>query len=427
MGALKAKICKGIDFLKKDVSRVLFATALNKVLALLLSIIIVRMLTKTEYGLYTFAFNKMSILLIFSGFGIISGVMQFCSESRSLEEKRSIYKFGFSYGIIVNLLLSVILLIYSISAPMKIEGAAKYVFYLSAAPMFSFLYEYGNIYLRTQNKMSQYANSTNIHTLSYMIVSVVFTYFIGLNGYILGYYASFVIALVYILFVTLRGNAPCGYRSAKIDYFTCKSLIKFSTICALTNSLSSLLNYIGMELVGYVVPDPEILASYKIGIGIPDNASFITLAIITALYPSFAKNQNNYEWLKVNTKKLLLGLSALNGFVAVVIFFGAEWIIKILYGTDYMDAVSLLRIASIGFLIASVFRIPFGNLLLAMRKVKFNLVVCMVCGIVNIVFNLLLIPKYGSMGAAYTSVIVAIVSGIMSTVRYVVYLRKIKE
>lgn len=427
MSSLKVIIHRGIDYLKKDVTRVLIATAFNKVLALLLSIIIVRMLTKAEYGLYTFAFNKIAIALIFSGLGIISGVMQYCSEDRNTDEKRSIYKFGFFYGIVVNIMLSAFLFIYGIFAPIKIEGAAKYIHYLSAVPIFSFLYEYGNIYLRTQNRMPQYANSTNINTLTYLAASVVLTFIIGLNGYVLGYYVSFAAALLYIILTSSRSNEFLNYASVRINPSIRKSLIKFSTICALTNSLSSLLNYIGVELVGYVVPDPEVLASYKIGIGIPDNASFITRAIITALYPTFAKNQTNYQWLKQKTKKLLLGLTMLNGFVALAMFIGAKPIIKILYGADYMDAVPLLQIAAVGYLISSVFRIPFGNLLLAMRKVRFNLLVCVICGVINILLNLFLIPRYGSLGAAYTSIIVAVVSGAMSTTRYIIYLKELKK
>lgn len=427
MGGLKLKIQRGLDYLKKDVTRVLFATAFNKVLSLLLSIIIVRMLTKAEYGLYTFAFNKIAIALIFSGLGIISGVMQYCSEDRDDDEKRSMYRFGFFYGISVNVVLSICLFLYGVFAPIKLEGAAKYIQYLSAVPVFSFLYEYGNIYLRTQNRMTQYANSTNINTLAYLIASVALTFMMGLNGYVLGYYVSFAIALVYIVSISSKNSEFHRYVSIRKEPSIYKSLLKFSTICALTNSLSSLLNYIGVELVGFVVPDPEILASYKIGIGIPDNASFITLAIITALYPSFAKNQVDYQWLKQHTKKLLLGLATLNGFVAIAMFIGAKPIINILYGPDYMDAVPLLQIAAVGFLISSVFRIPFGNLLLAMRKVRFNLLVCVICGLINIVFNLLLIPRYGSLGAAYTSIIVAVVSGVMSTTRYVIYLKEIKK
>ena len=74
----------------------------------------------------------------------------------------------------------------------------------------------------------------------------------------------------------------------------------------LTNSLSSVLGYLDLEMVGQIIPDAEVLADYKIGAGIPSQATFITAAIVTAIYPSFAKNQGNYPWLKTNIKKMLL-------------------------------------------------------------------------------------------------------------------------
>ena len=67
-----------VQNLKSDVSRVLIASGINKLISLLLSIVIVRILSKEEYGLFSFAFNKVSIIMVFSGFGITSGILQFC-------------------------------------------------------------------------------------------------------------------------------------------------------------------------------------------------------------------------------------------------------------------------------------------------------------------------------------------------------------
>ena len=66
-----------VQNLKSDVSRVLIASGINKLISLLLSIVIVRILSKEEYGLFSFAFNKVSIIMVFSGFGITSGILQF--------------------------------------------------------------------------------------------------------------------------------------------------------------------------------------------------------------------------------------------------------------------------------------------------------------------------------------------------------------
>ena len=416
-----------VQNLKSDVSRVLIASGINKLISLLLSIVIVRILSKEEYGLFSFAFNKVSIIIVFSGFGITSGILQFCSESISLEKKKQYYKFGLVFGVIANLILCLLLFLYGATGSMEMQGSTEYLFYLVMLPLVAFCYEFGNTVLRTQDHMVEYANSTNINSVVFAAVSILLAVLIGVYGYIIGYYTSYIIAVGYIMWVLFSGQGLGIWKSIKIQWLDIKPLLSFSIICMLTNSLSTVLGYIDLEMVGQIIPNAEVLAAYKIGSGIPSQATFITAAIVTAVYPNFAKNQGNYPWLKTNISKLLLGLLVINGIVAAVLFFGAELIIQILYGPEYSDAVLMLKISSVGYLLSSTIRIPFGTLLLSMRKVSFNLVVCAISGVLNVILDLLLIPKYGSMGAVFTSVIVILVSGVMSSTRFVMYMKSLKN
>lgn len=416
-----------VQNLKSDVSRVLIASGINKLISLLLSIVIVRILSKEEYGLFSFAFNKVSIIMVFSGFGITSGILQFCSESISLEKKKQYYKFGLVFGVIANLILCLLLFLYGATGSMEMQGSTEYLFYLVMLPLVAFCYEFGNTVLRTQDHMVEYANSTNINSVVFAAVSILLAVLIGVYGYIIGYYTSYIIAVGYIMWVLFSGQGLGIWKSIKIQWLDIKPLLSFSIICMLTNSLSNVLGYIDLEMVGQIIPNAEVLAAYKIGSGIPSQATFITAAIVTAVYPNFAKNQGNYPWLKTNISKLLLGLLVINGIVAAVLFFGAELIIQILYGPEYSDAVLMLKISSVGYLLSSTIRIPFGTLLLSMRKVSFNLVVCAISGVLNVILDLLLIPKYGSMGAVFTSVIVILVSGVMSSTRFVMYIKSLKN
>ena len=416
-----------VQNLKSDVSRVLIASGINKLISLLLSIVIVRILSKEEYGLFSFAFNKVSIIMVFSGFGITSGILQFCSESISLEKKKQYYKFGLVFGVIANLILCLLLFLYGATGSMEMQGSTEYLVYLVMLPLVAFCYEFGNTVLRTQDHMVEYANSTNINSVVFAAVSILLAVLIGVYGYIIGYYTSYIIAVGYIMWVLFSGQGLGIWKSFKIQWLDIKPLLSFSIICMLTNSLSNVLGYIDLEMVGQIIPNAEVLAAYKIGSGIPSQATFITAAIVTAVYPNFAKNQGNYPWLKTNISKLLLGLLVINGIVAAVLFFGAELIIQILYGPEYSDAVLMLKISSVGYLLSSTIRIPFGTLLLSMRKVSFNLVVCAISGVLNVILDLLLIPKYGSMGAVFTSVIVILVSGVMSSTRFVMYMKSLKN
>ena len=72
----------------------------------------------------------------------------------------------------------------------------------------------------------------------------------------------------------------------------------------------------------------------------------------------------------------------------------------------------------ISYFFSGSFRIVSGNLLVTQRKVEFNLLVAILSGIINIVGNIILIPVYGSMGAAIVTLSVVIVSSLISTIYY---------
>lgn len=57
------------------------------------------------------------------------------------------------------------------------------------------------------------------------------------------------------------------------------------------------------------------------------------------------------------------------------------------------------------------------------RKLKFNLLVACISGIVNVIADVVLIYFYGSIGAAVATVVVTLVSSILSTT-YLIYTLK---
>jgi len=78
-------------------------------------------------------------------------------------------------------------------------------------------------------------------------------------------------------------------------------------------------------------------------------------------------------------------------------------IIKIFLGTEYLSSIVPLRILSINILIVSV-SFAFGNPLIAWRKQKYHTISLAVGALVNIVLNLIVIPSYSYIGAAYATV-----------------------
>lgn len=89
-----------------------------------------------------------------------------------------------------------------------------------------------------------------------------------------------------------------------------------------------------------------------------------------------------------------------------------------------MDAVPCFNILMLGYLISGSFRIPFGNILASLGLVKANLINAVLSGAVNIVLDIVFIMKYGSIGAAYATLIVFVVSSIIHGIFIVRALRE---
>ena len=94
------------------------------------------------------------------------------------------------------------------------------------------------------------------------------------------------------------------------------------------------------------------------------------------------------------------------------------------FGVQYDDSVAVFQILSLNYFFSATFRVVSGNLLVTQRKLKFNLLVACISGIVNVIADVILIYFYGSLGAAVATVIVTLVSGMLSTAYFIYTLKK---
>ena len=162
------------------------------------------------------------------------------------------------------------------------------------------------------------------------------------------------------------------------------------------------------------IKDPQVIASYKAATLIPSALTFIPLGIITFIYPYFAENNFNYKWIKEKTLVLFKILGVVNGIISVTLILLAPWIIKLLWGVEYIDSLIPFRILAFNFFLSGTFRIPAGNILAMLKNVKINLIVSIAAGTTNIFLDILLIQKLGAEGAAIATVLVVMLSVVIS-------------
>lgn len=399
------------------------ASVFNKVFSFISGTLVVRFISKGEYGIYSYAYNQLSFFLLATGMGVASGILQVCSEEADhVQRREQVYRYGCLVGVGFNILLCTVIAIYAVFAPLPIEGAGTILLKLCLLPMVMLLPELQNMYLRSTLRNHLYALSSMLSGFMIMICSCVGAYRGKVDGLIIGRYLAFIVV---ILCVSTFFRTPIRFQGGrKLDKCYKISLLKISFISMLNNGISELLYLFDVFLIGVLIVSDEAVASYKVATTIPTALTFLPVSIVTFIYPYFARKRADKEWTRRNYCKVLCGSFLLDGVIAVVLIVIAPWLLTVLFGQNYLDAVQPFRILTVGFAFSGTFRIISGNLLVAQRELKWNTVVCVVSGLVNVVADIILIRMWGTVGAAIATVIVQLLSGFMNTGRMFYVLRK---
>jgi O-antigen/teichoic acid export membrane protein len=409
------------ELVKKGFFYIFASQIINKIIVFGSSILIIRILSKTDFGIYSYANNIVSIFLLLNGLGAISGLLQFGCENRDNPQKLAAYSsFAWKMGLFFNTVICMFIVVFALFFNFKFEGAEVILLSMALQPMVSYIYSQIEIGFRIRLQNKEFSALSMLNSSVLMIGTIIGAYYFGIIGIVLLRYAGFIISIIV-------GNALANRYGhiikdkIKLTQNEKKNFFKLSFISSLNNGISQMLYLLDIFLIGIIIPNMEIIASYKTATIIPFAMLFIPMTIITFIYPYFASHNKDRKWIRHRYNHLLKRLVFLNGFITVSMYIGAPWIVKYIFGADYMDSVEVFQILSIGYFIAATFRIPSGNILVCLHRVAFNFYNAVVSGVVNIVLNIILITEYGSIGAAYATVIVYIISALISTV----YLNKI--
>lgn len=406
------------NLMRKGFFHIFGSSVINKCITFMSSIVLVHILSKTEYGIFTYAWNIYSLLMLMNGLGSESAVLQVCSENYNDKEyTEKVTSFGTKVGSSFNLLLCLMLIIIGIFMPLPIGNAKRVLMSLCLLPLFQYLYNLSLVILRYRRENKGYSKIAIINTAVLFVSSLLFAYLFREIGLAIGYYIAFIISIAVAI------------KQYKIHYYNKNSLLdtksktdfmKIALVSMSNNGLSQLLYLLDVFILGIMFSDSSILASYKIATTIPTALTFIPQAVITYVYSEFANNNTNGDWCIKHYRKIIKYIGLMNFAISGVLFIFSDFIICNIFGNQYLDAGPVFRILVVNYFISGTFRIISGNLLVTQRKLKFNFFVALLSGIVNIIFDCLFISLWGSIGAAMATISVVIISSICSTA-YLIY------
>ena len=183
--------------LQKGIIDIIGAGIINKFLVLFTTIVLVRVLSKDEYGIFTYAYNLINLVMIFSSLGMNGAMLQFAAEQKTIEERAPIYKYTFAVGVLSNFCFSIGVIIYSLIAPENIAGSNRALRVFSFIILFQYIYTSIANYYRVELNNKRYRAVTNVNSVMYFCGAGLGAYLMGVTGTILGRYLGFFIAVVY--------------------------------------------------------------------------------------------------------------------------------------------------------------------------------------------------------------------------------------
>lgn len=419
---MESMINKAKFLIKKGFFHIFGVNVINSLISFVTNIVIVRFLFKGDYGIFSNSYNAYSLFMLFSGIGMVSGLLQYCSEKRPEEEKQSYYKFSLVAGLLFNLVLCIGMILYATFGKFNIPETPQYIIELAFLPLFEYAFQFVGTVFRIRRENKKYSQIMNINTVCYFIFACGGAHFGGIRGTISGRYIAFAISIVFGLFMC-KDMLPDVFHAAKLQKFQIKNFLKYSSTCCASTSISQLLSLLDVFIIGTLFVN-TVVASYKTATLIPSALALIPNSIMVFIYPYFAAHNTDFNWIKNNSMKLFKGLACVNAFISIVLYFGAPLIIHILWGKNYMDSVRPFQILSISYFFLGTFRVPAGNILAMLRKVKVNLIVSIISGIANVVFCIVFIRMWGSNGAALATLFVVILSSLIAFPYLLSYINK---
>ena len=158
-------------------------------------------------------------------------------------------------------------------------------------------------------------------------------------------------------------------------------------------------------LIVFIILKTTNLGIYAVAVQFAEVGNFVSIAMANTYLPVIVNKlkEGRKEFLEYYIfyveKMLLLALV-----VMLVVVFGAPIAIYILYGKEYIGAISILHAYSLGNLFIFI-GMAEGAYINVMQLQKEYMITTCIAAIANIILNFILISHLGSLGAAIASVI----------------------
>lgn len=421
-GYMKDFIIKSI---KAGAPAVFFASFFCNLMQFCNSMFLVRILSKANYGVFSYSFNIISFFLLLNS-GFVSAILQFCSEKDDLGAQRSYFFLGIKYLVLVDLISAVVIFVVAKKNLLSIESANRVFLLMFFIPLLSGIYNCCLVFLRAKILNVVYSISSSMNAIFLLSFTVLGAYLFGINGAVAFQYLAYLSSLLFILSrlkkYLFASFCPNNFVIEK------SSFISYAIMCFFANAIGQLVFIANIFLIGFIIKQPSEVAIFKVASSIPFALFVIPSSLMVFIYPFFVRKKNDKQWIKKHTLLLVMFLFIINLLVVMPLIVFAKEVIFLIFSSIYANDGNLIlifRLLLVGYLFAGSLGYSLGNILAMLRRSDLNLICGSSVGIIGLALTYVFINKYGVLGAAYSTFIIFVLSSIVNVFSYFFAVKKI--
>ena len=415
---------QSLQKIAKGTGIVFVGTIIGMFLGFVSRIIIVRYITQTEYGIFSLALVLMSIFVTVSTLGLQEGSTRYIAYFRGKGEEgkvKGVITSSIKIASVASIIFSSILFLLAdlistnifhsseLSTPLKIFSFA--IPFTVLIGIFTSLFRGFD-----EVKPNVYFQKIIRNVLFILFLIAIALLDLSFSGVLYVYLASIVITCVVFAIYTIKKLPSSVKKDTAINPIG-KELLLFSIPLLAAAMLNMIMNWTDTLMLGYF-KTPDVVGLYNVALPLANlipialtSAGFIYVPIISGLYSKRIIKEVGRSY-QVLTKWIFSATFPL----FFILFLFPEAVLNFLFGTDYIQAASALRILSLGFMFHTFLGLN-GLTLMVMGETRFIMLVSFFGAISNVILNTALIPNFGIIGAAFASLFAYCLSNILSSTK----------
>lgn len=416
---MEEEIKINVNKVAKGVMIFFLGTIISKIFSYFYRIVVARYLGPEAYGILALGLGILGIASILAVFGLPTGVLRFVSFYKGKEDKekmRGVILSSLKIGIPISIFMMILLILLRDYISLNIfntPGLSTILFIFALLIPFVVIgsnLEYV-VQAIQQVKYNVFIRQISENGLQLFLAILLITIGFGVNGAALAYALALVSSAIFF-FLVLEKKLKIINQKAQSKEVS-KELLSYSWPLIFSSLFSSVNLWIDSTFIGYFKGATQVglynaaLPTSTLLTMVPGAVILMFMPIITSLY---SKGENNEIKKLYNSVTKWIFLFNLPLMLILCIF--SKEILVILFGGVYQQAYTSLILLSVGYFVLS-FGLTSQYVLRMLSKTKLLLLNTAIVLAINVLLNILLIPRFGISGAAASVAITLIIHQII--------------